>query len=100
MEIAQEHPDCHDALSDLLGSESQLVAAYALLTLELMGSDIVANLPAELLDRRQQITLLTGSFKNSVDLGGLARQVQKRARVRRDRPSPKDQSVAEDDKKA
>ena len=83
LEIAERHACCHDALVDLLSSDSQLVAAYALLTLERMGSDVLVSLPAELLDSRKQITLHMGSFKNSMDLGGLARQVQKRARQRR-----------------
>jgi hypothetical protein len=82
LEIAQNHPECHDALLTLLLSESQLVAAYALLTLEAMGSDVVRSLPVELLDCRKQISLQTGSFRNSTDFGGLARQVQKRARQR------------------
>lgn len=83
MEIAEKHLDCEDALVELLGSESQLVAAYALLTLERMNSDVVAELPTELLECRKQITLHMGSFRNSMDLGGLARQVQKRATQKR-----------------
>jgi hypothetical protein len=56
-----------------------LVVAYALQTLELMGSPALPELPDELLERRQQVTFICGSFKNSMDLGGLARQLRKRA---------------------
>jgi hypothetical protein len=99
VEIAEKHPDCQDALIGLLDSECQLVAAYALLTLEMMGSDVLTDLPAGLLDRRQQITLHMGSVRNSMDLGGLARQVQKRARLRRHQPPASDRTATEGDKK-
>src|SRR5262249_36619410 len=74
--------ECHDGLLTLLSSPSQLVVAYALLTLELMKSSALADLPDELLERLQQVTSVCGSFKNSIDLGGLARQIRKRARER------------------
>lgn len=74
-------PECHDGLVALLSSSSQLVVAYTLRTLELMDSPALAALPDELLERRQQVTFLCGSFKNSMDLGGLARQIRKRARA-------------------
>jgi hypothetical protein len=80
-EIAQ-CPECHDGLLALLSSPCQLVVAYALQTLELMNSPALAELPDELLERRQQVTFLCGSFKKSMDLGGLARQIRKRARER------------------
>ena len=57
-----------------------MVAAYALKALELMSSPALAELPDELLERRQQVTLICGSFKNAMDLGGLARQIRKRMR--------------------
>jgi hypothetical protein len=66
----------------LLSSPNQLLVAYALQTLELMGSPALADLPDELLERRQQVTLQSGSFRNSMDLGGLARQIRRRARER------------------
>jgi hypothetical protein len=74
-------PECHDGLLALVPSRHQLVVAYTLQTLEMMGSRALAELPQELLDRRQQVTFLCGSFKNSMDLGGLARQIRKRARA-------------------
>lgn len=75
-------PECHNGLVALLSSPNQLVVAYALQTLELMGSPVLAELPDELLERRQKVTLQCGSFRNSMDLGGLARQIRKRARGR------------------
>jgi len=73
-------PECHEGLLALLKSPSQLVVAYALHALVLMGSPALADLPDELLERRQQITIQCGSFRNSMDLGGLARHIRKTAR--------------------
>lgn len=81
-QIAKDHPECHDGLIQLLSSDNQLVAAYALLTLQAMGSRMLENLPQELSERREKITIDIGSFRKSMDLGGLFRQVQKRAKQR------------------
>ena len=78
-QIAAAHPECEPALASLLLDSCQLVAAYALLTLELMRSPLLKNLPSEVLQRRSNVTSVTGSFKTTMDLGGFARQVQKRA---------------------
>ena len=75
--IAAEFRQCEHKLVKLLSHENQLVVAYALLTLQLMGSESLRTLPAELLQRRSKITLRTGSFSTSMDVGGLARQLQK-----------------------
>jgi hypothetical protein len=83
MEQIAQLPECHDGLLALLSSPSQLVVAYVLQTLELMGSPALPELPDELLERRQQVTFQCGSFRNSMDLGGLARQIRKRARENR-----------------
>src|SRR4051812_29097389 len=83
LEIARGHPECHDGLVRLLSSEDQLVVAYALLTLQAMRSRVLENVPQQLLERREKVTIDIGSFRNSMDLGGLARQVRKRARRRR-----------------
>jgi hypothetical protein len=48
-EIARNHLECRDGLIELLSSKNQLVVAYALQTLEMMGSEVLAELPAELL---------------------------------------------------
>jgi hypothetical protein len=78
-EIAASHPECEAHLAAALTNESALVVAYALLSLELMNSRLLQSLPEALLQRRSNITLVTGSFKNGMDLGGLARQLQNRA---------------------
>lgn len=77
-EIAR-HPEYESALFDLLTDSNQLVVAYSLMTLELMSSSRLRELPAELLTNRANITIIMGSFANKMDLGGLARQIQKRA---------------------
>src|SRR5262245_46825983 len=82
VERLAQRPDCHDGLVGLLSSPSQLVVAYALRTLQLMRSPELANLPDELLERRQQVTFSWGSIRTSMDLGGLARQLRKQARAR------------------
>jgi hypothetical protein len=73
-------PECHDGLVALLQAPSQLVVAHALQALELMRSPALAELPDELCGRRQQVTFQCGSFRTSMDLGGYARQIRKRAR--------------------
>ena len=78
-------PECHNGLLVLLSSPNQLVVAYALQTLELMGSPALAEIPSELLERRQHLTILCGSFRTLMDLGGLARQIRKRARAAAER---------------
>jgi hypothetical protein len=86
--VAEElarRPDCEPLLLGLLGHGSQLVVAYALLTLELMGSPALRSLPAPLLERSSRVKLVMGSFGNGMTVGDLARQVQKRASERHDR---------------
>jgi hypothetical protein len=70
-------------LVGLLSSPNQLVVAYALLTLRKMNSNVRANLTGDLANRKQKITFVAGSFLNSMDLGGLARQYRKEARRRK-----------------
>jgi hypothetical protein len=72
--------ECHGELVSLLASPNQLLVAHALQALELMQSNVLADLPDELCDRTQQVTFRCGSVKNSMDLGGYARQIRKRAR--------------------
>jgi hypothetical protein len=80
--IAEEladHPEYEPFLFGLLADPSQLVVAYSLMTLELMGSIRLKELPPDLLTNRSKITLMVGSFRIGKELGGLAREVQKRA---------------------
>ena len=80
VEELARHPEYESSLVDLLAAPSQLVVAYSLMTLELMGSRRLRSLPSDLLTNRSNITLSLGSFRNGMDLGSLARQVQKRAK--------------------
>ena len=73
------HAESESSLFGLLKDPSQLVVAYSLMTLELMGSNRLKELPPALLANRSKITLMAGSFRMDMDLGGLARDVQKRA---------------------
>lgn len=76
------HGRFESPLLGLLANSNQLVVAYALIALELMGSDRLASLPETLLANRSNLTLQFGSIRNAMDLGGFARQVRKRARVK------------------
>jgi hypothetical protein len=77
-ELAQ-HPELESSLFDLLEDSDQLIAAYSLLTLELMGSTKLKQLPSTLLTNRSKVTILHGSFSMSSNLGSLAREVQTKA---------------------
>lgn len=79
---------CHDGLLALLSFPSQLVVAHALQSLELTGSPPLAELSDELCGRHGQVTFQCGSFRNSMDLGGYARQVRRRARQRAEPGAP------------
>ena len=72
---------------DLTEEQSgQLVAAYALMTLELMESPILQNIPPEVLQRRSTVAMATRGVRTSTDLDSTARQAQRRARARASRP--------------
>src|SRR5262245_12052926 len=77
LEIARGHLECHDGLVRLLVENDQLVVAYALLTLQMMGSHVLEELPEGLLGR-EKITIDIGSFRSSMDLGwrGRSRSVR------------------------
>jgi hypothetical protein len=79
VERAAVAPGCHDGLVAPLSSPNQLVVAHALRASELMRSPALAEPPDEWCDRRQKVTSQRGSFRNSMGLGGYARQVRKRA---------------------
>jgi hypothetical protein len=81
-QIAAGNPECQPLLSTLLLDSNQLVVAYALLTLELMRSPVLLDLPADLLKRRSSVMLAFTGVMTPTNLGALARQVQKRARQR------------------
>jgi hypothetical protein len=79
-EIAAAHPECEESLASLLADKCQFVAGYALLTLELMRSRIIEDLPDEILQRRSNVSVVYEGIRSATDLGGLARQIRKRAR--------------------
>lgn len=67
-------------LWDLLADADRRVVAYAIVALELMGSDRLADLPESVLTNRSNVALQFGSVRIGTDLGGYARGVRKRAR--------------------
>jgi|SRR6478736_995341 len=70
--------DLEAKLVEHLFDENQLVVAYSLLTLDLMGSDAIGKLPKTLLERREKVTTRAGSFSETFELGALASHIQKR----------------------
>jgi hypothetical protein len=81
-QIAESHPEYEADLAALLLDPSQLVAAYALRTLERMRSPLLENIPSEVLQRRSRVTSSSGSIQDTKELGWLARRAQRRARER------------------
>jgi hypothetical protein len=67
-------------LLELLQNNNQLVVAHSLHALELMQSSVLLELSKELLARRDKLTLHMGSFRWNSDLGGYAREIQKRCK--------------------
>ena len=82
------HPECESMLYDLLTDPNQLIVAYALITLAMMGSDRLAELPNALLQRRSGLTLQFGSIRSKIDLGAFASQFQKRTKIAAANPGP------------
>jgi hypothetical protein len=102
-QIAESHPEYEADLAALLLDPSQLVAAYALWTLERMRSPLLENISPEVLQRRSRVSLSSGSIQTDTNLGALARQAQRRARQRAGLPptpplprDPKEIGVAAD----
>jgi len=73
--IAARPAEFEPLVIEALASPNQLIVAYCLVTLDRMRSGALQHLPAELLERRQQIILQSGSFSTSMELGGLAAQL-------------------------
>jgi hypothetical protein len=76
-ESLAQHKEYEAAISSLLQHSSQLVVAYAIRTLHLMKSPILRSLPGQILQRREKVTVHSGSFRTGSDLGGYARHIQK-----------------------
>jgi len=77
--IADEIGQYRERLMECLSHESQLVAAYALLVLRKMNDPALKELPTELLTSHKKITVRTGSFSETMELGALARMLRKEA---------------------
>lgn len=86
VEEVARRPGLEPALLGLLGDPSPLVAAHGLMALELMESDGLRRLPDHLLAARSKIALQVGGIRIDADLGGLAREIQRRAAGRRRTP--------------
>lgn len=70
--------DCEEVLVKFLSHENELMVAYSLVALEMMGSSTLEDLPENLLERKQLITELRGSFGIELELGQFAREIQSR----------------------
>src|SRR5215472_6553287 len=82
--IADEIGKYRERLMECLSHESQLVAAHALLVLRKVNDPALKELPTELLTSHKKITVRTGSFSETMELGALARMLRKEA-CRRER---------------
>jgi hypothetical protein len=70
--------DSEKELVKLLSHENELVVAFSLVALEMMGSSSLGQLPKTLLKRKELITKLRGSFGIEVELGEFAQEYQDR----------------------
>ena len=77
VEQLRHHPEIDEELIMLLSHKCQLVVAYSLVTLDMMDSPAVGNLPVELLARTEKITEVTGSFREKMELGAFARRTER-----------------------
>jgi len=62
-----------------LFDDEQLVVAYALLVLKRADDPMLKELPEQLLNRREKITVRSGSFSEKMELGAFARMLKKQA---------------------
>jgi hypothetical protein len=77
--IADEGEKYRERLMECLSHGSQLVAAYALLVLRKVNDPALKELPTELLTSHKKITVRTGSFSETMELGAFARMLRKEA---------------------
>ena len=84
MERLRGLPNSETLLQSLVENENRFVAAYALLTLRAMNSQKVRELPPKLLDRKDRLTIVTGSFSRVTTLGDFARRLRKDALAQND----------------
>jgi hypothetical protein len=77
--IADQIGKYRERLMQCLCNESQLVASYALLVLRKVNDPALKELPTELLTSHKKITVRTGSFSGTMELGAFARMLRKEA---------------------
>jgi hypothetical protein len=78
-EVAAEIGKYRERLVRCLHDDDQLVVAYALLVFKRAHDPILNELLRELLNRHNKITVRTGSFSQSMELGAFARMLKKGA---------------------
>jgi hypothetical protein len=81
-EVAAEIGKYRERLVRCLHDDDQLLVAYALLVFKRAHDPILKELPAELLNRHNKITVRTGSFSQKMELGAFARMLNKEAATR------------------
>ena len=78
-EVAAEIGKYRERLVRCLHDDDQLLVAYALLVFKRAHDPILKELPPELLNRHNKITVRTGSFSQNMELGAFARMLKKEA---------------------
>ena len=81
-DVAAEIGKYRERLVRCLHDDDQLVVAYVLLVFKRAHDPILKELPAELLNRHNKITVRTGSFSQTMELGAFARMLRKQAATR------------------
>ena len=77
--VAADMGRYRERLLRCLFDDNQLVVAYAMLVLKRVNDPMLKELPKELLNRHDKITLRIGSFSETMELGAFARMLKKQA---------------------
>jgi hypothetical protein len=76
VQVLAERKDIESKLFDLLDCKDELVVAYVLVTLKKMDSESLNHLPLSLLERREIVREIDGSFAVEYELGEFAKTIQ------------------------
>jgi hypothetical protein len=76
--LAARRSEFEPLVIEVLSSSNPIIAGYCLITLDRMKSERLQHLPAELFERRELITLQSGTYSTTMDLGSLARQIARK----------------------
>lgn len=76
VETLAKRRDSESRLGELLSHENELVVAYSLVALQMMDSALLGRLPKGLLESKQWIRKLRGSFAIDLELGEFAKEIQ------------------------